>query len=79
MARKQEDTAPYRLEPRESDNPILEEYKEEMLRRPTFGARSTLNNDERLYRMEGLLAELLQKIEVLERRIDALEGRKTLI
>jgi hypothetical protein len=64
------------LQPRESDNPIVEEYKEELLRRPTFGARSPLADEERLTRLEGFLAEMQERIAALERRLEMLEGRR---
>jgi hypothetical protein len=64
------------LQPRESDNPIVEEFKEELLRRPTFGSRSPLADEERLMRLEGLLAEMHQRIASLERRLDMLEGKR---
>jgi len=64
------------MQPRESDNPIVEEYKEELLRRPTFGSRSPLADEERLMRLEGMLAEIHQRIAVLERRLEILEGRR---
>ncbi len=75
MARRSIDTTPSKVVPRESDNPIVEEYKEDMLRKPTYGTRPTLDNEERLCGLEGILAELMQKVEALERRIDALERR----
>jgi hypothetical protein len=64
------------LQPRESDNPIVEEYKEELLRRPTFGSRSPLADEERLSRLEGLLAEIHERIAALERRLEILEEKR---
>jgi len=63
------------LQPRESDNPIVEEFKEELLRRPTFGSRSHLVDEERLTRLEGLLTEMQERIAALERRLEMLEGK----
>jgi len=63
--------------PRESDNPIVEEYKEELLTRPAFGVKpATTVEEARLCRMEGLLAEMRDKVDNLERRLKALEGRR---
>jgi hypothetical protein len=58
--------------PRESDNPIVEEYKEELLRKPIF----TIRDEERIIRLEGLASELFGRIESLERRIQLLEERR---
>ncbi len=74
MPRRYAETTP-KGEPRESDNPIVEEYKEDMLHKPTYGARPTLDNEERLCSLEGQLAELMQRIEALERRVMALDDR----
>ncbi len=57
--------------PRDSDNPILEEYKEDLLTRPILIAQ----NEERIARLEGLLNELLERCRSLERRVEILEGR----
>jgi len=56
---------------RDSDNPILEEYKEELLNRPIMVAQ----NEERIARLEGLLNELMERTRSLERRLEILEGR----
>jgi len=75
MAKKSEETITSKAVPRESDNPIVEEYKEDMLKKPTYGARPSLDDEERLCRMEALLAEICQKVEDLEKRIKALETK----
>ncbi|HPW72472.1 MAG: hypothetical protein IPI63_06245 [Methanothrix sp.] len=56
---------------RDSDNPILEEYKEDLLTRPIPVPR----DEERIVRLEGLLNELMEKIRSLERRVEILEKR----
>lgn len=56
---------------RDSDNPILEEYKEDLLNRPILIAQ----NEERIARLEGLLNELMDRTRSLERRLEILEGR----
>jgi hypothetical protein len=56
---------------RDSDNPILEEYKEDLLTRPILIAQS----EERIARLEGLLNELMERTRSLERRLEVLEGR----
>lgn len=61
--------------PRESDNPIAEDYKEELLRRPSYGVHPIAGDDARVQRIEGLLAELLSRTEALERRVRDLEER----
>ncbi len=76
MAKKTEEMTPFRAIPRESDNPIVEEFKEDMLHKPTYGARPAMESEERLCRLEGILAEMSEKIEALEMRLKALEARK---
>ncbi|MGB3920746.1 hypothetical protein, partial [Methanothrix sp.] len=56
---------------RDSDNPILEEYKEDLLTRPIPVPR----DEERIVRLEGLLNELMEKSRSLERRVEILEKR----
>ena len=56
---------------RDSDNPILEDYKEELLNRPILIAQ----DEERIARLEGLLNELMERTRSLERRMELLEGR----
>ena len=56
---------------RDSDNPILEEYKEDLLNRPILIAQ----DEERIARLEGLLNELMDRTRSLERRMEVLEGR----
>ena len=56
---------------RDSGNPILEEYKEDLLTRPILIAQS----EERIARLEGLLNELMERTRSLERRLEVLEGR----
>ncbi|VVB68889.1 Uncharacterised protein [uncultured archaeon] len=68
MAKRSEEITPTRAVPCESDNPIVEEFKEDMLHRPTYGARPARESEERLCRLEGILAELYQKVEALEGR-----------
>ncbi len=62
--------------PRESDDPIAEEFREELLQRPSFSAQSVgrlISDEDKLARMDGLMAEMLQRIEALEKRIKILE------
>jgi len=64
--------------PRESDNPIVEEFKEELLYRPASGTRpigAAAVDAEKMARLEGLLFDLHQKVEALERRVEILERR----
>lgn len=56
---------------RDSDNPILEQYKEDLLTRPILIAQ----DEERIARLEGLLNELMERTISLERRLEILEGR----
>jgi len=64
-------------EEREWDNPILEDYKEELLRRPSVGPRLITTSDaQRLSRLEGLMVELHQRITALEKKMDMSEGKR---
>ncbi|NMC09476.1 MAG: hypothetical protein GYA39_00635 [Methanothrix sp.] len=77
MTKKLEEINAPKAVPRESDNPIVEEYKEELLTRPAYGVHPvTTGEDARLCRIEGLLAEMRDKVDNLERRLKALEGRR---
>ncbi len=77
MTKKSEEINAPKAVPRESDNPIVEEYKEELLTRPAYGIHPVATGEEaRLCRMEGLLAEMKDKVDNLERRLKALEVRK---
>ncbi len=63
--------------PRETDNPIAEDFKEELLRRPSVGPRSIITSDaQRLARLEGVIADLHERITALEQRIKVLEGKR---
>lgn len=61
-----------RIIPRDSDNPMVEECKEELLRKPS----STVRDEGRLICLEGLVSELLSKVDSLERRVETLEEKK---
>jgi polyhydroxyalkanoate synthesis regulator phasin len=63
--------------PRESDDPIAEEFREDLLQKPSFSAHSIgrlISDEDKLSRLEGCLTELLQRIDALEKRIQALEA-----
>lgn len=76
MARQPGEITPSKAVQRESDNPIVEEFKEELLKRPSYGTASTLESEERLCRLEGLLADLLRRVDALERQVGVLGGKK---
>ncbi|HSD58761.1 MAG TPA: hypothetical protein VLB04_11315 [Methanotrichaceae archaeon] len=72
-----ESNQPRRAEPRESDNPVLEDFKEDLMHRTSFGTRPIITSDaERLARLEGFIAELHERMKSLERRIGVLEGKR---
>jgi len=74
---RKEPNPPRPTSPRESDDPIAEEFREDLLQKPSFAAKSVnrlISDEDRLARMEGLLAELAQKMDVLEKRVQILEG-----
>jgi polyhydroxyalkanoate synthesis regulator phasin len=63
--------------PRESDDPIAEEFREELLQKPSFSARSVgrlISDEDRLSRTEGRLTEMQQRIDLLEKRVHVLEA-----
>lgn len=65
------------ISPRESDDPIAEEFREDLLQKPSFASQSAnrlIIDEDKLARMEGMLAELLQRTDTLERRVQTLEG-----
>jgi len=69
-----------RPSPRESDNPIVEEYKEELLRKSTYSPRSVsqlLSDEERLAHLENMLSDVKCRIDDIEKRIDDLEKKMT--
>lgn len=78
MARRSDEiNQPRRMEARESDNPIVEDFKEELSRRPSIGHRPIITSDaQRLSRLEGIIADLHDKIKALEQRIGVLEGKR---
>jgi len=61
-----------RSAPRESNNPVFEEYQEELLMRPI----STERDEDRLIRLESLTGKLLHRVESLEQKIQDLEVRR---
>jgi len=76
MAKKSEEMAPTKKVSRDSDNPIVEEYKEELLNRPSYGIHPAADDEVRLCRLEGILAEMQDKLEDLEKRIKTIESGK---
>lgn len=62
--------------PRESDNPIVEEYREDLLNRPGYGTHPGAGDDVRLSRLEGIIGEMQEKLQSLERRIREMEAKK---
>lgn len=56
---------------RDSDNPIIEEYKDDL----SHKSRSFVRDEERIIRLEGLANELLSRIKSLELRIQVLEEK----
>lgn len=74
----EKDAEKFRNAPRDSDNPIIEEYKEELLRKPTYSPRSVsqiLSDEERMSHLEKLLTEINWRIDNLEKRIENLEKK----
>ncbi|MDD4163119.1 MAG: hypothetical protein PHW87_11645 [Methanothrix sp.] len=76
MAKKSEEMSPSKKVPRESDNPIVEEYKESLLNKPGYGIHPAADDEARLCRLEGLLAGMQETLQDLEKRIKTIESRK---
>jgi hypothetical protein len=76
MAKKSEEMAPSKKVLRESDNPIIEEYKEDLLNKPSYGIHPLADDEARFCRLEGMLAEMQEKLEDLENRIKVIEAQK---
>ena len=66
---------PSKIVPRESDNPIIEEYKEDLSHKPGYGFRPAGYDDERLLRLEELLGKVQERLEDLEKRIKNIEEK----
>lgn len=75
MIKKSADAASSKKVPRESDNPIVEEYKEDLLNKPGYGHQPSRIDEERLSRIEGLLGKIQERLADLEKRIKAMEER----
>ena len=76
MAKKSEETAQPKKVARESDNPIVEEYKEDLLNKPGYTVHPAADDEVRLCRLEGQIAEVQEKLEDLEKRIRAIEAKQ---
>jgi hypothetical protein len=76
MAKKSEETAQPKKVARESDNPIIEEYKEDLLNKPGYAVHPAADDEARLCRLEGQIAEVQEKLDDLEKRIRAIESGK---
>ncbi len=66
---------PSKLVQRESDNPILEEYKEDLSHKPGYGIRPAGSDEERLLRLEGLLGKVQERLMDLEKRVKTIEEK----
>jgi len=75
IAKKMGEKMPSKIVPRESDNPILEEYKEDLSHKPGYGIRPAGYDDERLLRLEELLGKVQERLADLEKRIKKLEEK----
>jgi hypothetical protein len=62
--------------PRESDNPIVEEYKDDLLNRPGYGAHPGASDEVWRYRLEGIISVMQEKLLNLEKRIQEIEAKK---
>jgi hypothetical protein len=76
MAKKFGDVTASKKVPRDSDNPIVEEYKDDLLSKSGYGIHPGGEDEVRLSRLEGLLEQMQEKLQDLDRRIKAIEGKK---
>ena len=75
MLKKVGGKMPSKIVPRESDNPILEEYKEDLSHKPGYAIRPAGYDDERLLRLEELLGKVQERLADLEKRIKTIEEK----
>ncbi len=66
---------PSKVVPRESDNPILEEYKEDLSHKPGYAFHPPGKDEQRLARLEETMGEMQQRLAGLEKRIKILEEK----
>jgi len=66
---------PSKVVPRESDNPILEEYKEDLSHKPGYAIHPPRKDEQRLARLEETMGEMQQRLAGLEKRIKILEEK----
>jgi hypothetical protein len=58
--------------PRESNNPVFEEYQEDLSKRPIFTGR----DEDRIARLESLTSKLLHRVDYLEQKIQDMDMRR---
>ena len=76
MTAKKENATASKKSPRESDNPIVEEFKDDLLSKPGYSIRSGRDDDARLSRLEKLSLETQERLQDLEKRIRELEVKR---
>lgn len=76
MTNKAENPTASKKMSRESDNPIVEEFKDDLLKKPGYGIHPGRDDDARLSRLEKISLEMQEKLQDLDKRIRALEGNK---
>jgi hypothetical protein len=76
MTAKNERAAAPKKSPRESDNPIVEEFKDDLLSKPGYSIHSGRDDDARLARLEKLSLETQERLQGLEKRIRELEVKR---
>lgn len=76
MTNKAENPSASKKRSRESDNPIVEEFKDDLLKKPGYSIHPGRDDDTRLSRLEKISLEMQEKLQDLDKRIRALEGNK---
>ena len=66
---------PSKIVPRESDNPILEEYKEDLSHKPGYVVHPSGKDEQRLALLEETIGEMQKRLAGLEKRIKILEEK----
>lgn len=61
---------------RDSDNPIVEEYKDDLRSLPGYGARPGGADDARLRSLEARIEQIQKSIRDLSERLSALEAKR---
>ncbi|OPX78907.1 MAG: hypothetical protein A4E45_01022 [Methanosaeta sp. PtaB.Bin039] len=66
---------PGRPQPRDSDNPIIEQFKDDLLYHSFAGWKGQTTAAEKQTHLESLLGQMMQRVKNLEARVEKLEEK----